>query len=79
VLDLEAVSFVDSQGAAKLAEIAELTRADGITMRLARVKTVVRQVLERERVIELVGADHVHGNIPGAVEAQLEVDRELVV
>ena len=79
VLDLEAVSFVDSQGAAKLAEIAELTRTDGITTRLARVKTVVRQVLEREGVIELVGADHVHGNIPGAVEAQLEVDRELVV
>ncbi len=79
VLDLEAVSFVDSQGAAKLAEIAELTRTDGITMRLARVKTVVRQVLEREGVIELVGADHVHGNIPGAVEAQLEVDRELVI
>ena len=43
MLDLEGVSFVDSQGAAKLAEIAELTRTDGITMRLARVKTVVRR------------------------------------
>jgi high affinity sulfate transporter 1 len=74
VLDLEAVSFVDSQGAAKLAEISEVMRGDRITVRLARVKTAVREVLEREGVVDLLGADHVHGNIPGAVEAQLEED-----
>ena len=41
VLDLEGVNFVDSQGAAKLTEIHELTEADGVTLRLARVKPQV--------------------------------------
>ena len=36
VLDLEGVDFVDSQGAAKLAEIHEVVDADGVTLRLAR-------------------------------------------
>ena len=41
VLDLEGVNFIDSQGAAKLTEIHELTEADGVTLRLARVKPQV--------------------------------------
>ena len=41
VLDLEGVNFIDSQGAAKLTEIYELTEADGVTLRLARVKPQV--------------------------------------
>ena len=41
VLDLEGVDFVDSQGAAKLAEIHELAKTDGVTLRLARVKPQV--------------------------------------
>ena len=38
MLDLEGVNFVDSQGAAKLSELHELTDADGVELRLARVK-----------------------------------------
>ena len=38
VLDLEGVNFVDSQGAAKLTELHELTDANGVELRLARVK-----------------------------------------
>ena len=44
VLDLEGVNFVDSQGAAKLGELHELTDANGVELRLARVKPdVVRR------------------------------------
>jgi high affinity sulfate transporter 1 len=71
VLDLEGADFVDSQGSTKLTELHELTEADGITLRLARVKPAVRKVLEADGVIDLIGADHIHGNIDRAVEAQL--------
>jgi SulP family sulfate permease len=74
VLDLEAVPFIDSQGAAQLAEIHELIRAQGATLRLARVKPAVLAVLQRDGLVDLIGPDHVHGNIHRAVEAQLAGD-----
>lgn len=71
VLDLEGVNFIDSQGSAKLSEIHELTEADGVTLRLARVKPQVRAVLEADGVVQRIGADRIHGNVHRAVEAQL--------
>ena len=71
VLDLEGVNFVDSQGSAKLAEIHRLTDADGVTLRLARVKPHVLAVLRADGVVDRIGADHIHGNVHRAVEAQL--------
>ena len=76
VLDLEGVNFIDSQGAAKVTEIHELTKADGVTLRLARVKPQVLAVLEADGIIDRIGADHIHGNVHRAVEAQLaDADR----
>jgi anti-anti-sigma factor len=76
VLDLEGVNFVDSQGAAKVTEIHELTEADGVELRLARVKPQVYAVLEADGIIDRIGADHIHGNVHRAVEAQLaDADR----
>jgi anti-anti-sigma factor len=71
VLDLEGVGFIDSQGAAKLTEIHDLTRAEGVALRLARVKPRVLHVLEAQGLLDRIGADHVHGNVHRAVEAQL--------
>jgi high affinity sulfate transporter 1 len=74
VLSLEGVNFVDSQGSAKLTELHALTQSSGMTLRFARVKPQVRAVLEADGVIELVGADHIHGNVQRAVRNQLEQD-----
>jgi len=71
VLDLEGVDFVDAQGAAKLSEIHRLTQADGVTLRLARVKPQVLKVLRADGILELIGSDHIHGNVNRAIEAQL--------
>ena len=71
VLDLEGVNFVDSQGAAKVTEIHQLTEAAGVTLRLARLKPHVRAVLQADGVIDRIGADRIHGNVDRAVEAQL--------
>jgi len=71
VLDLEGVNFVDAQGAAKVTEIHQLTEADGVTLRLARVKPQVLAVLRADGIVDRIGADHIHGNVHRAVEAQL--------
>ena len=72
VLDLEGVGFIDSQGAAKLTEIHEFTESEGVTLRLARVKPGVLAALQAEGFLDRIGADHVHGNVHRAVEAQLD-------
>ncbi len=69
VLDLEGVNFVDSQGAAKLTELLELTEANGIDLRLARLKPNVATVLAADGLIDRIGPDHIHGNVHRAVDA----------
>jgi len=69
VLDLEGVNFVDSQGAAKLGDLHELTGANAIDLRLARVKPDVSRVLAADGVIDRIGRDRIHGNVHRAVEA----------
>ena len=71
VLDCVAVDFIDSQGSAKLHEILELTEGAGVTLRLARLKTSVRDVLERDGVLDRLGVDGSSLNIAQAVEAHL--------
>lgn len=70
VLDCGGINFVDSQGAAKMADIARLARESDVNLRLTRLKPAVRAVLERDGVIEGVGADMIHGNIYRAVQAE---------
>ena len=69
VLDLEGVNFIDSQGSAKLSELHELAEASGVVLRLARVKPHVLAVLRKDGIVELIGEDHIHGNVFRAVEA----------
>ena len=75
VLDLGGVDFVDSQGSAKIAELAEAGLRDGVVLRLAHVKTGVLRVLEADGVLERLGADRVHVGLNDAVDAQLAVER----
>ena len=75
VLDLEGVDFVDSQGAAKLTEITDAARTNGVTLRLARLKPNVLRVLQADGFVQRIGVDHIHGNVNRAIEAQL-ADRD---
>jgi SulP family sulfate permease len=74
VLDLEGVDFVDSQGAAKLAELYGVAKTDGVALRLAHVKPQVLDVLDAEGMVATLGADRIHGNVDEAIEAQLAED-----
>ncbi|HEX2550538.1 MAG TPA: SulP family inorganic anion transporter, partial [Nocardioidaceae bacterium] len=71
VLDCGGMNFIDSQGSAKMLEILELTGQAGVTLRLARLKPAVREVLERDGVVGRIGDDKIHGNVDHAVTAQL--------
>lgn len=71
VLDLEGVNFVDSQGAAKLAEIHDFLRAGGVEFRVARLKPQVLAVLSADGVADRIGRDHIHGNVHRAVEFEV--------
>ncbi len=71
VLDCGGVDFIDSQGSAKMREILELTDKAGITLRLARLKPAVRDLLTSDGVIDRIGEDRIHGNIDRAVRAQM--------
>ncbi len=70
VLDFEGVDFIDSQGSKKLDEILELAHQAGATLRLARLKPGVRDVLVRDGVFDRIGEDRIHGNVHQAVEFQ---------
>jgi SulP family sulfate permease len=71
VIDLEGVNFIDAQGASKLTEIKGLLDAHGCTLRLARVKPNVLDVLRAEGFVDRIGEDHLHGNVHRAVEAHV--------
>ncbi|WP_426624927.1 SulP family inorganic anion transporter [Leifsonia sp. McL0607] len=70
VIDCGGINFIDSQGAAKLADVVTLAREAGVNLRLTRLKPSPRAVLERDGVIELLGPDRIHGNVHRAVEAE---------
>jgi len=70
VLDCEGIDFIDSQGSAKMGEILDLTEQAGVTLRLARVKPAVYELLERDGFVDRIGASQTHGNVYRAVEAQ---------
>src|SRR4029077_15568503 len=74
VLDLEGVSLIDSQGAAKLGELLDFAESAQLELRLARVKPRVADVLEKDGVLQRLGPGHIHGNVHRAVEAQLGAD-----
>jgi high affinity sulfate transporter 1 len=74
VLNLEGVDFIDSQGAAKLTELHEVARAEGVVLRLARVKPQVLDVLELDGVAMMFGHGDIHRTLHQAVDAQLGAD-----
>lgn len=72
VLDCAGINFIDSQGSAKMSDVLRLTDESGITLRLARVKPAVSATLERDGVLQRIGAGNIHGNVSTAVQAQLD-------
>ncbi len=74
VLHFAGVNFVDSQGSATVAELVRLADEAGVDLRLAAVRPEVRRMLERDGVVDLLGAGRIHGNVHRSVVALTEQD-----
>jgi SulP family sulfate permease len=72
VIDFAGVNFIDSQGSAKLEQIATLAEHAGISLRLARIKPGVLGVLRADGVTERIGEERMHSNIDQAVQTELK-------
>ena len=74
VIDCGGVDFIDAQGSAKLHEIWSLAEQGNIALRLARVKPGVRQVLERDGFVDVIGAANITANLEQAVQDHRPAD-----
>jgi high affinity sulfate transporter 1 len=69
ILDLESVEEIDTTGVDALTRLHHTLSARGVDVALARAHRAVRDALEREGVIELVGSDRVYSTLAAAVDA----------
>ena len=63
VLDFEGVNFIDSQGSDKMSELIELAGNYDIELRLTRLKAEVKDLLQKDGVIDQLGEDYIYGNV----------------
>ena len=68
LIDMEGVDYIDLEGSDMLGEITKDMKNIGITIHLARLKQAVRSMLERDGVDRIIGRDHIHDRVFGAVE-----------
>ena len=71
VLDCQSVNFIDAQGSEKLTRITRELRGRAIGFKLARVKTEVFDVLERDGTIAEIGGENLHLDVSDAVDSYL--------
>jgi len=67
VLSFEGINFVDSQASDAVGKIIDNAHSSNVEVGLSRVKARVRDVLERDGVLERLGPDHVYASTYEAV------------
>jgi MFS superfamily sulfate permease-like transporter len=75
VIDFAGVNFVDSQGSEQIGKLVALAEREGVSLRFARVRKPVLEVLGLDGVLDDLGLDRIHGNVDQAVEAELAQQR----
>jgi MFS superfamily sulfate permease-like transporter len=71
VIDADAISLTDTDGADTVAQIAEELRSQGIELALARVQPAILDLWTRAGAIDAVGEDRVFDTVRQAVAACL--------
>lgn len=71
ILDFEGINFIDTQGSYTLAEISELDCSRDIELRLTRIKSDVKELLQRDGIIDRLGEESIYGNIYEAAADQI--------
>jgi high affinity sulfate transporter 1 len=75
LLDLETMHIMDYTGAEALEDIRRTLAADGIRLKIARVRSRVRRLLERNGTIEKIGSANLFPSIRSGVESFEEEER----
>ena len=71
VLDFEGINFIDSQGSGMITKFVEAAPNYDIELRLTRVKPHVKDLLQRDGVIDSIGEDRIYGNVYEAAADQI--------
>jgi MFS superfamily sulfate permease-like transporter len=69
ILDMESTNIIDLEGSDELREIAKELNELEITLHLARVKVMIKQILEKDGVLEVIPEDRFYTSVESAVEA----------
>jgi MFS superfamily sulfate permease-like transporter len=69
VFNAEAVTHIDSTGAAMLEDVVEELREQGVTFTIARCKSRARRRLEESGLTALIGPEHIYPTVHHSVEA----------
>ncbi len=69
VFDAESMNLIDSSGIAALSEVVAQLRAEGIGFSVARMHQPVMADLERDGLVDLIGAENFHPTVAAAVAA----------
>ena len=72
VFNAEAVTHIDSTGAAMLEDVIDELSQEGITFTIARPKSRARRRLRESGITNLMGEDHVYPTVHASVEAYAE-------
>ncbi len=69
ILDLEATADMDTTAADQLIILVTALRRSGVKVMLARLHGPVREFMEKDGLIELVGAAEIHARVLDAVRS----------
>jgi hypothetical protein len=76
VVDAEGMTDVDSAGLDALGDLCDGPARDGVTMRVARMKTPVRHRLEVAGIAARIGSERFHPTVRAAVRASVDGERK---
>jgi high affinity sulfate transporter 1 len=71
IIDMESSQLTDTTGADALARVFDRTRADGIGLKLCRVRMAVRHVLQHTGLLNTIGEENFYPSIRSAAEAAI--------
>ena len=63
VIDFEGINLIDAQGCDQVRSVSSLVASHDAELRLARIKSDVGRMLERDGLIDLIGPEHIYPNV----------------
>lgn len=72
ILDMESCDIIDLEGSEELEDVVKELKESGIEFYMARTKKGIKQILEKDGVIDVIGSDHLYDHVYEAVDEALK-------